>query len=276
MRIIICLALASLWLQGQSPHFEVASIKPADTEHLAPHAAGPGTADPGHMFYTNVSLKDLVYRAYGPMPYQLSVPGWMEQGERFDIVAKVPEGTAKADLPLMLQSLLVERFHVQLKHEIKETQAYSLGMGKNGLRMKEYDAVLPAGIIEALKFTGLDSNGVPIIPPGYSTAMMGSVKGQTIIAIARQPVTTLCRFLSNLLEHPVVDQTGLTGRYDMRLHFVSDRTLPSADPETADASDPAPTLVQAVQNQLGLKLEPRKLPVDFLVVESADRIPTQN
>jgi len=90
MRIIICLALTSVLLHGQSPQFEVASIKPADTQHLAPRAAGPGTSDPGHMFYTGVSLKDLVYQAYQPMPYQLSVPGWMEQGERFDIVAKFP------------------------------------------------------------------------------------------------------------------------------------------------------------------------------------------
>jgi uncharacterized protein (TIGR03435 family) len=286
MRITLCILLACVFLHGQTtphPQFEVASIKPAELGRVSPRGpGGPGTPDPSRIYYTDKSLKDLIFSAYAPMPYQVDVPTWMEQGERFDIIATIPPGSVKSDVPSMLQALLVERFHLKLKHEIKDMPAYSLSLGKTGMKMKEYDAVLPDNIIEALKMSGLDSDGVPTVPPGYSTAMMYSANGQTFIAMARQPMERLCRFLSSALEYPVVDQTNLKGRYDVRLHFASEHTLPGgagAKGETSmtpNASDPSPTVIQAVQNQLGLRLELRKLPIDVLVVESAERQPTEN
>ena len=289
MRTALCLTLACAFLDGQTrakPQFEVASVKPAAGRIQAPGPGGPGSSDPGQIAYTNYLLKDLVYRAYEVPPHQLSAPSWMDDGERFDIVAKVPPGATKTDVPLMLQNLLEERFHLKVHHESREAPAYALTVGKNGSKTQEYAVPLPADIVEAARITGYDKDGVPIVRPGYSTGMMGSANGQTFIAIARQPIGSLCQFLSKILQTPVVDLTGLTGRYDVRLHFAVEQIAPLAtsapsgetglSPAAPQASDPAPTLVEAVQNQLGLKLEAKRLPVDFLVVEHAERRPTEN
>jgi uncharacterized protein (TIGR03435 family) len=198
----------------------------------------------------------------------------------------VPAGAAKADVPVMLQNLLEERFRMKVHHESREAPAYALTVGKSGPRMMAYPMQLPEDIIEAPRIAGLDKDGVPIIRQGYSTGMMGFQNGQATIAIARQPIASLCQFLSKILQHPVVDQTGLTGRYDVRLHFAADQiasfpvSVPAgetgASTTSPEASDPAPTLIQALRNQLGLKLEPKRLPVDFLVVEHAEKRPTEN
>ena len=290
MRVSLCLALACVVSHahtGSKPQFEVASVKPAVPNRIhprGPDVGGPGSSTPGEKSYFNMSLKDLVYRAYDAMPYQLSVPSWMEEGARFDIVAKVPAGTTKAGIPLMLQSLLEERFHLRVRHESREAPAYALTVGKNGPKMNEYPALLPSDFIEAARVSGVDKDGVYIVAPGYATGMMGSLNGGTQISIARQPIRELCKFLSRILQQPVVDQTGLTGRYDVRLHFATYQVSPSPAPSgeegassmAPEASDPAPTLFQALQTQAGLKLEPKRMPVDFLVVEYAEKSPTEN
>jgi uncharacterized protein (TIGR03435 family) len=229
------------------------------------------------MTYLGMSLRDLVFRAYDALPYQLSVPSWMEDAERFDIFAKVPAGANKADIPLMLQSLLEERFHLKVRHESRDAPADALTVGRNGSLMKEYPALLPPDFIEAPRVTGVDRDGVYIVAPGYATVMMGSQNGITTILMARQLVGDLCKFLSRVVQQPIVDRTALTGRYDARLHFATYQTsLSVTSASSGEASDPAPTLFEALQKQLGLKLERKRLPVDFLVVEYAERMPTEN
>ena len=142
--------------------------------------------------------------------------------------------------------------------------------------MTAYDAALPEGFVEnAIKFTGMDKDGFLVAAPGYAIATRATSGGQTRISMARLPMRELCNLLTGVLQSPVVDQTGLTGRYDVRLRFAPDSAGLSGD-DAPVASDPAPTLFQAVQTQLGLKLERKKLPVDFLVVEYIDRVPTEN
>jgi len=289
MRIALCLNLACVLLHAQTgakPQFEVASVKPTVPRATYPRGTdfgGPGSLTPGEKSYLNMSVKDLVVRAYDAVPNQLIVPPWMEGGERFDIFAKVPAGAAKADMPLMLQSLLEERFHVKVRHESREAQAYALAVGRSGSKMNEYPALLPPDFIEAPRVTVVDKDGVYIVAPGYAVTMMGSQDGVARLSMAREPIRQLCRFLSQALQRPVVDQTGLTGRYDARLHFADNQIAPPTpsgeaglSPAAPEASDPAPTLTQALQAQLGLKLEPKRLPVDFLVVEHAERMPTEN
>ncbi len=222
--------------------------------------------------------------AYDIRGYQLDAPAWMEQ-ESFDIVAKIPSGATKSDVPLMLQQLLEERFGLKVRHELKPAPSYGLTVGKRGLRMKEYEMVLPEGFVEAApsRLAGVDKEGLPIIPPGYATGMMISQNGQTGIAIARQPIASLCRLLSGILQRPVVDQTGLTGRYDVRLSFVTDDAPPATGPNTENtqvgvsrASDSAPALMDALLAQLGLSLESKVLPIDFLVVDHAEKQPSEN
>jgi uncharacterized protein (TIGR03435 family) len=260
------------------PRFEVASIKPATRRVQPPTRGGPGTADPGQIVYANQSLRDLIFQAYRAMPYQLIAPSWMDEGERFDIVANVPAGADKAAVPLMLEALLEERFHVEVSHEFREAQAYLLTVAKGGAKIKQYEAALPANFIEAPRISGVDEDGVPIVSTGYVATMLGSNEGQTFIVMAREPIGSLCSFLSRVLKQPVVDGTGLAGRYDARLLFAAEPggTPPSSEDTQSEASSPAPALREAVRKQLGLQLEPKKLSVDFLVVKQADKRPTEN
>jgi len=145
--------------------FEVASVKPAAPQTpgrmMVGMRGGPGTPDPGQVTLTNVTQKMLLARAYGVQDYQISGPGWLES-ERYDIVAKVPEGATKEQFQAMLQNLLAERFKLTLHHETKELPQYALVVAKNGPKLKE-SAPPPAAEGTAAK-DGAGPDGGP--PPG--------------------------------------------------------------------------------------------------------------
>src|SRR6185369_276003 len=119
---------------------EVASIKPSSVPMGGPmrvgSRGGPGTPDPGRYTTENMSLSNLISTAYDLKRYQYSGPSWLD-GERFDIVAKVPEGATKEQFRVMLQNLLAERFKVAVHREKKEMQVYELLVAKGGLKIKE-------------------------------------------------------------------------------------------------------------------------------------------
>ena len=182
----------------------------------------------------------------------------------------------------MLQALLEERFRVKLRHESRETAAYVLALGKSGPRMKGYASAMPPEVTEATpkRMAGMGADGFFLIPEGYAAGIMATMNGRTGIVLARMPLASLCRRLAGVLKAPVVDRTGLGGRYDARLVFAADAAPVPADGEAGGgapaASDPAPSLFRALEAQLGLKLEWKKTAVDFLVVESAERRPLEN
>src|SRR5215471_18730975 len=130
-----------------SPTFEVASIKPAAPQEMGRMMigtrGGPGTPDPTHATFTNVSLTMLINMAYGVRDYQVTAPGWMDSA-RFDVLAKVPEGATKEDFKLMLQNLLAERFKLVVHKDTKEAPVYALLTGKNGSKLKESPNNAPA------------------------------------------------------------------------------------------------------------------------------------
>jgi uncharacterized protein (TIGR03435 family) len=140
---IVLMFCASGWVCGQSadarPAFEVATIKPSgpDGIRMPPiKSGGPGTPDPSRVNLQFFSLANLVMLAYTLHPYQLSGPSWLET-ERFDIVAKVADGATKEQVPLMVQGLLAERFHLMLHRDKKEGTVYDLVVGKIGPKMLE-------------------------------------------------------------------------------------------------------------------------------------------
>ncbi len=214
MRGFVCLSMACMLLHAQpgvKPQFEAASIKAATGAGSQHGPGGPGTANPGQIEFANYSLRDLLFRAYDVMPNQISVPTWMDDGERFDVLAKLPAEAAKRDVPLMLQTLLEERFHVEVRHELRDTPAYSLTQGKGGSKMNAYPELLPENFVEAPRFAGMDEYGAYIVAPGYVVTILGSQNGISTITLAREPVRDLCKMLSKVLRRPVVDQTGLIG-----------------------------------------------------------------
>jgi uncharacterized protein (TIGR03435 family) len=233
---------------------------------------GPGTADAERIVFTNVTLASVLLRAYDVKSYQLSGPDWLSSS-RYDVTAKIPPGATKEQFNLMLQGLLADRFHLVLHHETKQLRGYELVQGKTEPKLKQSTEVGPD--VEPTEAPKTDANGFPrLSAPGL--VMMEGVRGTAVVSLltARaQPLSALTELLSKEFRLPVTDKTGLSGKFDFTLEFAP-QTPGALPPESPD--DSASNLVSAVPQQLGLKLEPRNVAVDILIVDSADKIPTEN
>lgn len=233
-------AVASLFGQpaAPSPAFEVASVKRADpNKPLVDFRTYPG----GRLEMTNLTLKNIVQEAYGIKYYQLSGgPAWLDN-DRFDIVAKAAGDASRAEMMPMLQTLLADRFQLKVHHEPKEGNVYALVIGKNGLKLKESN--------EDKSYVRLMRQEPPD-QPGVHYSLIGQKVSLAVIA----------ENLAGLLARPVQDRTEIKGEFDFRLDYsIND------DPE----SDPS--LFSAIQEQLGLKLEATKGPIETLVIDHVEK-----
>jgi uncharacterized protein (TIGR03435 family) len=297
-----------------SPSFEVASIKPAaPMEHGRVMVRMGG--DPGRIDYTNVSLKDVLTRAYGVKRHQINGPSWLDS-ERFDITAKIPEGVSRDQIPVMLQNLMAERFKMTAHKETKDQPVYALIVGKNGPKLKKASETddgnfrfeTPGGgggplVRESTAVSGggaRAAGGPPPPPPpgagaggGGARAMM-MIGGNGRMQVRKATLGNFADMLSNMLDRPVVDMTGVEGNYDIDLEvsmeeMVGMRRMGGAvavmhgpgpggaggEGGPAPESAPSASIFSAVQ-QLGLKLDPRKAPIEFVVIDKMEKVPTEN
>ncbi|SRR5579871_604246 len=247
--------------------FEVATVKaspaPDGRGFMVGCRGGAGTADPTTYRCTNMSLTNMVTMAYEMDYYRVTAPDWAET-TRFELNARVPEGATKKDQAEMLRHLLEDRFKLVVHHESKEIVQYDLVVGKGGSKLKP--AVEPSTDNSPRGPIKLGEDGYPALPKGQPG--MAIMRGR---ARSYQPASTiepLARLLTNQLHAPVHDATGLTGKYEIDLYwFAGD---PGPDEE------PGPTLIQAVAQQLGLRLEQKKGPVDIVVVDHVEKTPLEN
>jgi uncharacterized protein (TIGR03435 family) len=275
----------TLTAQGQDlrPAFEAASVKVTDINAVmaakrqgAPTlglGGGPGTNQPGKFTGDPATLRSLIQRAYGIQPYQLSGPAWMVS-QLYEIAAIVPEGATKADLALMLQRLLEERFKLAIHREQKELAVYEMTVAKAGRAFAESverDAEPPPSPLSS----PFDKDGYPIIPPGatYTTATHGV---RTTWSKSHTSMDQLAEQLTGMLGRPVVDATGLTRSYAITFHYISDPAGVNGGTPKETTPEAGPTLAAAVQSQLGLKLESKKALVDVFVVDHLEKVPTGN
>lgn len=275
--LVACAAAAQA---ADHPAFEVASVKPSPPipprTYLGPARGGPGTADPGQITWTWARFIDLLTTAYDVKPYQINGPAWINT-ERYDIQVKLPAGATKDAVRLMWQNLLAERFGVRLRHESKEFRVEELVIAKGGSKLKEsLEDATPPLTGEPPKF----KDGV-LSSPGFVVTITPGASKAGIRAISRaQPLSKLTGSLGNLVNHPVLDKTGLTGNYDFTLEFTVDMARLGATPGGADAadaaSDPGSDVEAALEDQLGLKLAGGRARLDVLVIEKADKTPTEN
>jgi uncharacterized protein (TIGR03435 family) len=288
MKIVLCASLLlAVAAHAQPTTFEVASIRPGtaptnrnDPTRLIGCTGGPGTADPGRL-RCDESLSDLIATAYQLKPYQFTAPDWM-QSSRFEITANIPAGATQQQLRLMEQNLLAERFKLAVHFVKKEMQTYEMTVGKDGPKFKEWDDVLAR----------TEGDGPRAGPPKRAADLRlrpnsDSVEYQDLNGLrhlrGKKSMEALAGNLSARLGRPVIDATGLTGEYDIMLDFVQEPAPRPAflRPDDAPAPDPpvlaaGPTLISAVQSQLGLKLEPKKGMIDVLIVDRVEKAPTGN
>jgi uncharacterized protein (TIGR03435 family) len=265
-------------------HFEVISIRPSPPHpNLAPGMVpapnlqgGPGTADPGQITYRDVQLSTLIGVAFGVRFDQVSGTGW-PYPQRFDIIAKLPAGATKDQLNLMLQNLLAERFNLQLHHESRILPVYVLTVAKSGPKLKESPKDSPPAPPPGTVIGGqLDESGFPTLPAGFRGTRGVPSSGHMRWVGQRVPMSTVAGLFT--LDHPVVDQTGLTGEYDFKLEFARGArpNAPAPDAPAADPAEAGPDAFTAAESQLGLKLTPKNLPFDVIVIDHIDKEPTAN
>jgi len=268
------------------PQFEVASVKVAapSTRRVYILRGGPGSRDPGQLTGISVPLQALVLRAYDIRMYQLVSTRSLE-GDKYDIEAKIPDGTTEPQLQLMLRDLLEERIGLVLHHETRDIPAFEMVVAKGGLKLKPAEPA-PANTPQAPAepgarptfLFGTSKDGLITLAPGQHTRAPSFVNGHDHISARGQTAADLRGMMEIRTGHPVVDKTGLTGVYDFELDFTADASPVAAPPaaEPAAASEPFPTFVEAIQQQLGLKLEATKSPMDVIVVERWNKMPTGN
>jgi len=260
--------------------FEAASVKRSGPTSIRNFDGGPGTKDPGRYTATSAVLRDLLFRAYrtrgDDYREQISGPGWIDT-EKYDVVVKIPPGITKEQFQLMFQSLLAERFKLAIHHETKVLPVYELVVAKNGPKLKESGENSDAEAAPPSRGSSskLDREGFPIVPVGQANIAQrfgpGAVAHWTI---RQEPIEAFAQALSQPLAagRQVIDRTALAGKYDFTLYY--ELQLPGNPPSASD--DPAPTLDQALQQQLGLKLADAKAPFDVVVVDHAEKVPTEN
>jgi uncharacterized protein (TIGR03435 family) len=275
LRICLGLVLVAAALgQGADDRlsFEVASVKPSAKQGMITRTAGgPGTSDPGRFRATNAELSMLVMRAYGIQYDQLKGPAWMDTIQ-FDVVANVPPGTIAEQLRKMLQNLLAERFRMQVHYETRVVPVYELTVAKNGPKLKP--AAEGSGTDDFVPGSGprrTDRDDFPILPPGHPNVACryGPDGGHCTFRMLTMTMLVQRLSLPTFVDRRVVDKTGLAGRYDFTLYYSRMSGLPPGP------DDDAPSIEQAVQQQLGLKLAPSKASIDVLVIDRAEA-PTEN
>ncbi len=245
---------------GQSaapPTFEVASIKPA-APCCAPGQWRESKAGDDRIDFRYVTLRYCIAFAYGLKEYQVSGPAWL--GEvRYDIVAKAPEGTKHVELPQMMQALLAERFKLEVHRDKKEFSVFALVMGKNGPKLEP----------------SKDSESTA----GASFGMSTSATGVGRMEARHCDMPALANTLPRLVGRPVVDQTGLSGRYDFVLEFSREEAAGMVATDgfgsPASAGEVQVSVFTSLQ-QIGLRLDSKKLPLDVIVVDRAEKTATEN
>ena len=249
------------------PAFEVASVKSVPSGPIRSPNGGWLYLGPrldwsaGRLTLQNYSLKSLIRDAYDVKDYQVVGPKWLAS-EKYEIVAKAPAGTSQQQARRMVQGLLADRFQLVLHREAKDLPAYALVVGKDGHKLrtgKRNRNTSDDGLV-ALK-----------IQPGRISTGEGSMEW-------------LANQLAGRLGRPVVDATGVKGEFPIDLNWTPGEGeegpigLPTkphpvdAGRSTPDAAgNPFPSIFRAVQEQLGLKLEGRKLPTEMLIIDRVER-----
>jgi uncharacterized protein (TIGR03435 family) len=288
-----------------APAFDVASIKPSEPITQATIAAGRLHAgmkiDSARVDIGNFPLMQLICKAYDVKPYQVQGPPWLMSGQRFDIVANMPPGATREQVPQMLQMLLAERFKLVIRRDSKEQTVYGLVVGKGGIKMKESEEIKPAegeapnpAVTGSSSVTINQTQGGAVVSDGSGRKQKMSMApdGKSMrLEASGITLAELAEGLSPMTDHPVIDMTGLKGKYDVTLDIsmqdlmaaarAAGAAVPGApaggDPgKPADAaSDPGGSIFNAIQT-LGLKLEPRKSAMVTIVVEHVEKMPTEN
>ena len=250
--IVLGLFIASLSLgqtRGQRPAFDVASVRPSNSSGLVENHIPTLNAEPGHnLTFANTQLIDLIMLAYGVGASQISGPDWLT--DRFNVIATVPENATKEQIPLMLRALLESRFKLSLHSNQKTIQVYSMEIAGGGLKMHE---------------TPDDDRGLSGCDRSFA-ASQGATLAASCHKLSAAEIAQRLQSLapSYFRDGPVIDSTALKATYDFKLEW-----------EPAFVRE-GPSIFDAVESQLGLKLVLKKRSMGVLIIDHCEKTPTEN
>jgi uncharacterized protein (TIGR03435 family) len=251
-RLLTLGILISGLMQAQS--FDAASLKPSGEKSVRGSDGGPGSKDPGRYTFGQATALDLIMVAWQVDPFQISSKASLD-GQRFDLVVTMPQGTAKEEFHAMMRNLLTERFHMKTHMETKAFPAYELMVAKTGPKLKE-------------------SPDKPDARPMLRSTMSTGGDGVLVRLTAEQvTMTDVARYLQLPERTRVFDKTGLTRKFDFVLEYTFEG--PGASSANAQPSG-VPNVFRAFEQELGLRLVAKKLPFDVVVVDAIDKLPTEN
>jgi uncharacterized protein (TIGR03435 family) len=222
--------------------------------------------DQGRITFGYASLRDLMARAYEVKAPQINGPAWIDS-ERYDVSAKIPEGVPQEQVPAMLRTLIEQRFQLKFHRETKEMPVYELVQGKGGVKLDK--AAEPSAPARA----NMEVQGDGVMHAGINSATMANFTDM----------------LGRWTDRPVIDKTGLTDKFDIKLDLSQEELARSRSatvlvvggPSAGGGSGAAPegnpggSLFTSIQ-KLGLKLEPKRAALDLIIVDKAEKVPLEN
>jgi uncharacterized protein (TIGR03435 family) len=267
--IIVAAVQLPLCFQPDAPAFEVASVRPASKSEAQDRGAGlrstgfKASSTPGVVTYRNSALIPVLQRAYDVKSYQISGPEWLKS-ERYDIVAKIPEGAHPQQIPGLLRGLLSDRFKMKAHWETSPQRVYALVVGKDGPHLKKSEVAADPGLVGS---ETAPANRLSFDPQGH-------------LEIAGVTLGSFADILTNFLGRPTLDLTDVPGVFDIQLNIsmqdlagLTSQTRISADDGSPDAGSSS---VFAAVESLGLRLVSRRMDVKRVVIDELLRVPTDN
>ena len=283
LRALSLLIIAYCGLQAQPPklEFEVASVRrvaePPQVAFCIDPCPPPSATVSGQVTYKGQLMIRLLTGAFQTGGSQIDGPDWLGT-ERYDIAAKVPADTPRAQTWEMLKNLLIDRFHMQYHITQKDFEVYTLEIAKNGPKLKRAGSPIDPLPTRPPGRLPLDADGFPILPDGYPG--IEDVGHDGVLHLVGRMTSLddlLGHFRGLLMNQHLFNKTGLTENYDIRLRFDYTQ-LPRqvGRIDFSGPSEPAPDIFKALEQQLGLKLEKSRAPLDVVVIDHLDKIPTEN
>jgi uncharacterized protein (TIGR03435 family) len=263
------------------PQFEVASVRPSPEQLPAQAAAGLQITQ-RQVRFSYLSLKDYIGIAYSLPVHRISAPDWVAS-TRFEIAATIPAGSTPEQLPEMMRALLAERFQLKTHRESREFSVYALEVAAGGAKLVRLEDEVATDAPVTVASSG-SSNGVVVDLGQGSFFTFGNNRFEAKKVTLGTFVDTLGRFV----DRPVVDMTKLEGRYDVAFDIAPEDYMPMMIRSAVNAgiSLPAPALrmldtatigsVPDALKKLGLSLQGRREPLEVLVVDSMEKLPTEN
>jgi uncharacterized protein (TIGR03435 family) len=246
------------------------------------NVGGPGTEDPGRIHYPFITLKDILKRAWDSYS-DIEGTGWLDT-QVVAVDATMPTDTTKEQFQEMLRNLVTDKLGLKYHVATRELTGYALVVAKNAPKMKQSADQSDTDWARPSRPTAKGADGFPVLPPVVGKLMVTlRIDDRTRIICQQVTMQMLAETLANrnILKTAVTDSTGLTAKYDFTLTYtgetgLSEQATPRQSGNSAEASEPMPDLFAAVQSQLGLKLEAKKVPVEVLVIDHMEKTPIVN